>query len=164
MILGLFGFAGATFIVAARLAGWYGSTNSGAFLFPLAAMFGGLAQFMAGMWAFRARDGIATAMHGMWGSFWLGHGILNLLAAAAALALPTGKFPELGFWFLALAAITLAGAIAALFESLGLSRCWHRWRPAGPVAKQTPADRSTLWTPPPRRRPRVQRSPPADGT
>ena len=54
------------------------------------------------------------------GSFWLGHGILDLLVVAAALALPTGKFPELGFWFLALAAITLAGAIAALFESLGL--------------------------------------------
>src|SRR5690349_6028958 len=119
-ILGLFGFAGATFIVAAHLAGWYGSTNSGQFLFPFAAMFGGLAQFMAGMWAYRARDGIATAMHGMWGSFWLGYGILNLLAAAGALTLPTGKFPELGFWFLALAAITLAGAIAALFESLGL--------------------------------------------
>jgi len=65
-ILGLFGFAGATFIVAAHLAGWYGTTNSGEFLFPFAAMFGGLAQFMAGMWAYRARDGIATAMHGMW--------------------------------------------------------------------------------------------------
>ena len=36
------------------------------------------------------------------------------------MTLPTGKFPELGFWFLALSAITLAGAIAALFESLGL--------------------------------------------
>ena len=119
-ILGLFGFAGATFIVAAHLAGWYGGNNSGQFLFPFAAMFGGLAQFMAGMWAYRARDGIATAMHGMWGSFWLGYGILNLLAAAGALTLPTAKFPELGFWFLALAAITVAGAIAALFESLGL--------------------------------------------
>ena len=119
-ILGLFGFAGATFMVAAHLAGWYGGTNSGQYLFPFAAMFGGLAQFMAGMWAYRARDGIATAMHGMWGSFWLGYGILNLLAAAGALTLPTGKFPELAFWFFALAAITATGAIASLFESLGL--------------------------------------------
>ena len=119
-ILGLFGFAGATFIVAAHLAGWYGSTNSGEFLFPFAAMFGGLAQFMAGMWAYRARDGIATAMHGMWGSFWLGYGILNILAAAGALTIPTGTFPELGYWFLALAAITAAGALAAMFESFGL--------------------------------------------
>jgi uncharacterized protein len=119
-ILGLFGFAGATFMVAAHLAGWYGDTKSGQFIFPFAAMFGGLAQFLAGMWAYRARDGIATAMHGMWGSFWLGYGILNLLAATGALTLPAGTFTELGFWFLVLAAITAAGAIAALFESLGL--------------------------------------------
>jgi hypothetical protein len=119
-ILGLFGFAGATFMVAAHLAGWFGTTQSGQYLFPFAAMFGGLAQFLAGMWAYRARDGIATAMHGMWGSFWLAYGILNLLAAAGALTIPTGTFPELGFWFLVLAAITLAGTIAAAFESFGL--------------------------------------------
>src|SRR3954466_6360031 len=68
-VLGLFGFAGATFIVAANMAGWYGGATSGRFLFPFAATFGGLAQFAAGMWAFRARDAVATAMHGMWGSF-----------------------------------------------------------------------------------------------
>jgi uncharacterized protein len=119
-ILGLFGFAGATFVVAAHLAGWYGTERSPEFLFPFAAMFGGLAQFLAGMWAFRARDGIATAMHGMWGSFWLAYGVLNLLVAVGVYALPAGEFPELGFWFLALAAITALGALAAVAESLGL--------------------------------------------
>jgi succinate-acetate transporter protein len=67
-ILGLFGFAAATFIVSANLAGWYGNTQSGQYLFPFAATFGGLAQLLAGMWSYRARDGVATAMHGMWGS------------------------------------------------------------------------------------------------
>ena len=62
-ILGLFGFAGATFIVGARLAGWYGTPASGEFLFPFAITFGGIAQFAAAMWAYRARDGLATAMH-----------------------------------------------------------------------------------------------------
>jgi uncharacterized protein len=119
-ILGLFGFAGATFIVAAQLAGWYGTAESPAFLFPFAAVFGGLAQFLAGMWAFKARDGLATAMHGMWGSFWLAYGILNLLVAVGVYVLPTGSFPELGFWFLVLATITALGAIAALAENLGL--------------------------------------------
>jgi hypothetical protein len=119
-ILGLFGFAGATFIVAAHLAGWYGSPTTPEFLFPFAAMFGGLAQFLAGMWAFKARDGIATAMHGMWGSFWLSYGILNLLVAVGVFVLPTGSFPELGFWFLVLATITALGAVAALGESFGL--------------------------------------------
>src|SRR5918911_4922409 len=79
-VLGLFGFAGATFIVAAHLAGWYGNPTSELILAPFAAFFGGLAQFLAGMWAYRARDGLATAMHGMWGSFWLAYGLLHFLA------------------------------------------------------------------------------------
>ncbi len=61
-ILGLFGFAAATFIVAANLAGWYGDTTTPTFLFPFAAFAGGLAQFLAGRWAYRVRDGLATAM------------------------------------------------------------------------------------------------------
>jgi succinate-acetate transporter protein len=120
-ILGLFGFAGATFIVAAHLAGWYGSAHSPEYLFPFAAFFGGVAQFAAGMWAYRARDGLATAMHGMWGAFWMAYGVLFLLVATGALTVPAhGAFPELGYWFLALAVITACGAAAALAESLGL--------------------------------------------
>lgn len=120
-ILGLFGFAGATLIVASNLAGWYGNDRSSLYLAPFAAAFGGLAQFIAGMFAYRARDGLATAMHGMWGSFWLGYGLLNLLFATGALTAPTGVyFPELGFWFIALAAITLMGALASLAENLSL--------------------------------------------
>ena len=121
-VLGLFGFAGATFIVASNMAGWWGTPTSGLALAPFAAMVGGLAQFLAGMWAYRARDAIATAMHGMWGAFWLAYGILNILIAAHALTAPTPWFhnPELGFWFFALAAITASGALASLAESLGL--------------------------------------------
>lgn len=122
-VLGLFGFAGATFIVASNMAGWWGTPTSGLALAPFAAMFGGLAQFLAGMWAYRARDAIATAMHGMWGAFWLAYGILNVLVAAGALTAPMPWFhdPELGFWFFALAAITASGFLAALAESLSLS-------------------------------------------
>src|SRR5881398_1460386 len=84
-ILGLAGFAGATFIVASNLAGWWGTPHSGLVLAPFAAMFGGLAQFLAGMWAYRARDAVATAMHGTWGAFWLAYGILQLLLATHVL-------------------------------------------------------------------------------
>jgi succinate-acetate transporter protein len=121
-VLGLFGFAGATFIVASNMAGWWGTPTSGLALAPFAAMLGGLAQFLAGMWAYRARDAIATAMHGMWGAFWLAYGILNIMIAAHALTPPTPWFhnPELGFWFFALAAITASGALASLAESIGL--------------------------------------------
>lgn len=121
-VLGLFGFAGATFIVAGNLAGWYGNSTSALFLFPFAALFGGLAQFIAGLYGFRARDVLATAMHGTWGSFWLAYGLLYLLAATHAITLPGGThFLELGMWFWVLAAITLAGTVAALAENIGLA-------------------------------------------
>lgn len=120
-ILGLYGLAGAMFMVAAHMAHWYGSGNTALFLFPFIAFFGGLAQFMAGMWAFRARDGVATAMHGMWGSFWMGYGLLYLLVAIGKLTVPTGRFPELGYWFIILAAITWVGVAAAGAENKGLA-------------------------------------------
>jgi succinate-acetate transporter protein len=134
-ILGLFGFAGATFMVAASLAGWYTSLGAAVVLFPFAMVFGGLAQFLAGMWAYRARDGVATAMHGMWGSFWLAFGIYMFLVVArvfgplatAAAFVPgsavTARPVQLGFgwWFIILAAITWAGALAALASNLGLT-------------------------------------------
>jgi succinate-acetate transporter protein len=119
-VLGLYAFMGATLIVAAHMAGWYGNATTPEFLFPFAAMFGGVAQFAAGMWSYKARDVLATAMHGMWGSFWMAYGILFALGATGTLTLPTGKFAGLGFWFIALAAVTAVGALAALAESLSL--------------------------------------------
>ena len=120
-ILGLYGFAGATFIVATNLAGWYNVQGAPLYLFPFAAFFGGLAQFLAGMWSYKARDGLATAMHGMWGSFWMAYGLLYLLFATGTLTPPTGPFVELGFWFIALAAITWVGTWAAMAVARSLS-------------------------------------------
>ena len=120
-ILGLFGFAAATFMVATNIAGWWGNAHSGVYMFPFAAVFGGGAQFAAGMWAYRARDGLATAVHGMWGSFWIGYGILWLLVAAGDITLPAGKFPALAFWFFPLAAITASAAVASVGQNLGVT-------------------------------------------
>jgi succinate-acetate transporter protein len=121
-ILGLAGFAGATFIVASNLAGWWGTPKSPLALAPFAAMFGGLAQFLAGMWAYKARDAIATLAHGTWGSFWLAYLILNILVGTHLVVQPTPWYhnPEVGFWFFALAITTGIAAVAALAESLGL--------------------------------------------
>jgi succinate-acetate transporter protein len=121
-VLGLFGFAAATFIVSAHLAGWYGNSDTPTYLAPFAATFGGIAQFAAGMWAFRARDALATAMHGMWGAFWIAYGLLYILSGIGLLSIPSGaQFLELGYWFLALAAITVFGTFAALGENLALT-------------------------------------------
>jgi len=120
-ILGLYGLAGATFMVAANMAHWFGTSATSLYLFPFAAIFGGLAQFLAGMWAFRARDGVATAVHGMWGSFWMAYGILNVIFAVGKIPPPVGAFPEIGFWFIVLAAITWVAVGAASAESSALA-------------------------------------------
>jgi succinate-acetate transporter protein len=115
-ILGLFGFAGATFVVAAHMAGWYGNSTTALVLAPFAAFFGGLAQFLAGMWAYRARDAVATAMHGMWGAFWLAYGLLFLLVATGNVHTGRTFDTAFGMWFVPLAAITLSGAAGVLLE------------------------------------------------
>lgn len=119
-VLGLFALAGATFIVATNLAGWYGSFLTPVLLFPFAAFLGGLAQLLAGMWAYRARDTLATAAHSTWGAFWLGYGLLYLLITVGVLV-PPSPFVALGYWFVVMAAITWSTAIAALAENLGVA-------------------------------------------
>ena len=121
-ILGLYAFAGSTLIVAANMAGWYGGPQTALYLVPFTTVFGGIAQFVAGMWAYKARDAIATAMHGTWGSFWIGFGILQQLLATGTIPPKQGSsFPALGYWFIALAAITIMGTIAATAKNLALT-------------------------------------------
>ena len=128
-ILGLYGFAVLTFAVASHLAGWWGvpgeSIAAFQYLAPFAFFFGGLAQFLAGMWAYRARDGLATAMHGMWGAFWMGWSVLVLLIATGALP-PSYPFEiAFGYWFVGLAAVTLVGAVVATTENIALAFVLH---------------------------------------
>jgi succinate-acetate transporter protein len=123
-ILGLFGFAAATFMLAAHTAGWYGDTTTPVFLFPFALTFGGIAQLLAGMWAYRARDAVATAAHGTWGAFWIGFGIYMGFVAAGAMPgyweSPVAA-TAFGFWFVVLAAVTYSCSIAAFPDSFGIS-------------------------------------------
>lgn len=120
-ILGLFGFTGATIMVAAWMAGWYGDIATPYTLWPFALTFGGIAQFLAAMWSYRARDAVGTAMHGLWGSFWIAFGLL-------AVSVQLGLHPPLqlaedhafAWWFIVLSAITLAGTLAAVGDSIAL--------------------------------------------
>jgi succinate-acetate transporter protein len=122
-IIGLFGFMGATLMVGAWQAGWYGSAGTPAIVWPFAIFFGGLAQLVAGFYALRARDGVAVAAHGTWGAFWLGWGLMQaLVAAGVSNAIPLGATNEsFAMWFVVLTAITAMAALAAMGQNLGVS-------------------------------------------
>jgi len=118
-VLGLYGFAAATFVVGARYAHWYGEeliTHQR--LFPFAFFLGGLAQFAAGLMAFRARDTLASAFHGLWGGFWFAYGLFFFTVSIGALPIPDIDSNELGFWFIGMAMVTCAMALGALGHSL----------------------------------------------
>jgi hypothetical protein len=122
-ILGLYGFAVATFMVTAYQVGWYGKATSPLLIFPFATAAGGIAQGAAALFAYKARDGLATAVHGIWAAFWLGYGFLNFMIALKLIPAPAphAAVPELGYWFFALAAVTLIGMVASLGESLAIT-------------------------------------------
>ena len=69
--LGLAAFALTTFLLSAANAGWMGSATGNAWL-PYALAYGGLAQFLAGMWEFRNRNVFGATAFGSYGAFWLG--------------------------------------------------------------------------------------------
>jgi len=114
-IIGLYGFMGATLMVGAWQAGWYGNAKTGLILFPFATIFGGIFQGAAAFPALRARDGLAAGIHATWGAFWIGFGILFGFQAVGVL--PASAFGAVNtpfaFWFIVLTLITGAGALVA---------------------------------------------------
>jgi succinate-acetate transporter protein len=120
--LGLWGFFAATFVVSTWILGWWGNKQSPATFFETAALFGGLVQFLAGLWSFRARDYIASALLTMWGTYWMAWGLLQALQVDKVL--PVASFstpqPQFAVWFIPLGLFTLWGAIAALKENMPL--------------------------------------------
>lgn len=75
--MGLFAFSAATLMVSGDLAGWYGTSHTFIYFAPFALAFGGIGQLLAGMWSYKARDTIATVVHTMWWTFWIGFGIAS---------------------------------------------------------------------------------------
>ena len=66
--LGLAGFAAATFTVSTINAGWIGSAALIACV-PILAVFGGITQFIAGMWSYRKGDTFGATAFGSFGAF-----------------------------------------------------------------------------------------------
>jgi succinate-acetate transporter protein len=122
-VLGLFGLFTATVLYGSALAGWWGGAGSPILLFPFTVMLGGLAQLVAALTALRARDALTAAVHGIWSAFWLAFGLYELLVTTRRLPVLTagrGVAFDFGMWFVPLAAITAATAVAAVARSAGL--------------------------------------------
>jgi len=120
--MGLSGFMIATLMLGAWQAGWYGSAVTPVIIWPFALAAGGILQSVAAVASFRARDGVAVAVHTAWGSFWTGWGILELLVTTGVIPpiSPGAASPSFAFWFIALTLVTSTGALGALAQNLGL--------------------------------------------
>ena len=117
-VLGWFSFAIASLLLGSHLAGWWGGEET---LFALAPffLFIGIGQFLAGMWGFRAREPVATAVHGTWAFLWLGMGLA--FTPAVGLLEIAGLPTALGLMLIAVGAVTVGVLIAAVFENILLS-------------------------------------------
>jgi hypothetical protein len=76
------------------------------------------------MWSFKARDALASAVHGAWGSFWIGYGIYQLLVGLHVVPGTAASYEAkvaFGYWFIGLAAVTWTGFVAALAENIAIS-------------------------------------------
>jgi succinate-acetate transporter protein len=117
--LGLAGLSVATLLFGTIEATWWGSSASFRGIAPLCFTFGGIAQFLAGMWAYKARDVVATLVHGAWAAFWTAFFILQILQANGSVPTVAPNAPDLvfGMWMVALAYITITCALGALLEN-----------------------------------------------
>lgn len=97
--LGLAGFALTTTLLSALNAGLI-TTNALTFV-GMALFYGGLGQFMAGMWEFRNRNTFGATAFSSYGAFWMGLGILFVFDTLGHLA-PAAAFfgGEGAVWFL----------------------------------------------------------------
>lgn len=78
--LGMAALALTLFIFAAKQAGWMGHDapggNAGDIWISMGLLYGGLAQFMAGMWEFRNRNTFGATAFSSFGAFWMGYALL----------------------------------------------------------------------------------------
>jgi succinate-acetate transporter protein len=96
--LGLGGFALTTFALSSHNAGWAPDV----FWIGLALFYGGLAQFLAGMWEFRNRNVFGATAFSTYGAFWFSLGTYVILIELTKLgdAVKGGALTESLGWFL----------------------------------------------------------------
>jgi succinate-acetate transporter protein len=122
-VLGLAGFSVSTMMVATIQAKWWGGPVDFPAIAPFCLAFGGLAQLLAGMWAYKARDVVATLAHGTWGAFWIAFFVLQMLEVTKTIPTPAPDAKDLAFgmWMIGLAYVTWTATAGAMAENLGIA-------------------------------------------
>lgn len=126
--LGLWGFFGSTMVISTWILGWWGAPGpkDPGYFFVFNAVIGGLVQFCAGLWSFKARDYVASSLLTMWGTFWMAWGVVQALGVTHAITIPPFTTPQPAFaiWFIPLGIFTFVGSLAALSRKHGGFFLW----------------------------------------
>ncbi|MGH7056205.1 MAG: acetate uptake transporter [Stellaceae bacterium] len=117
--MGLWAFATGTWIVGTAVGGIFppGSIVGAA---PVPIVFAGIAQFIAGLFAYRRAQALAATAFCSFGAFNTTAGFIFLLSASHVLAINAPAQVMLGFVLESLAFIALVLAFAAMETNLGL--------------------------------------------
>jgi uncharacterized protein len=127
--LGLAAFALTTFVLSMYNSELV-SANSEAVVFGLTLFYGGVAQFMAGMWEFRTGNTFGALAFTSFGAFWLSFWALNVFYAKEITGGPeaVGHGVGLFLWawaiftgFMLIASLRTTAAVAAVFALLFLT-------------------------------------------
>src|SRR5438067_8220636 len=125
--LGLGAFAMTTFVLSVFNAGLITDKTLQAVVLPLALFYGGLCQFMAGMWEFRKGNTFGVLAFSSFGAFWFSYAAYAKFVApglGANAATATGLY--LLAWtiftaYMTVAAARVRGAVLAVFVFLTLT-------------------------------------------
>ena len=123
--LGLAGFASARFTISTIYAGWFAFTPGNlSIAIPVALLFGGVASFLAGMWAFRRGNVLAATTFATFGAFNAAWALLQwmmLVGLTPRGANGVGPGPVDGVFVLTFSFISLYLGLAASGQNPGLA-------------------------------------------
>ena len=118
-VLGYFALGSALIIYGSWFAQGWGTEKDPSSFFPFLLLFGGVGQLAAALWSYRARSAVAAALHGSWAAFWLGIGLIYLLATTHTITVPPrgSEWQSLGQWLIYMSVVTWTTALAVLPRS-----------------------------------------------
>jgi succinate-acetate transporter protein len=118
-VLGYFALGSALIIWGSWFAQGWGTEKDASSFFPFLFLFGGVGQLAAALWSYRARAAVTAALNGSWAAFFLGIGLIYLLATTHTITVPARgmEWQSLGQWLIYMSVVTWTTAFAALPRS-----------------------------------------------